>query len=60
VCECYCRRTGFVFQYHEAIQQDLEGSLIIVPRPGDSQEVVSGICQDFFEIQLVNCAVVLI
>jgi len=58
VCECYRRRTGFVFQYYEAIKQDLEGLLNIVPRQGDSQEVVSGFCQDFFEIQLVSCAVV--
>jgi len=55
VCECYRRRPGFVFQYYEAIKQDLEGSLDIV-----GGQVDSGFCQDYFEIQKVSCAVVLI
>jgi len=61
VCECYCRRAGYVYQYYDGIQQDLEGSLDIVPMQVDSQEVVSGLCQDFFEFRMVNhrsCAVV--
>jgi len=59
--ECYCRRTGYVFQYYEAIEQELEGSLEIVTKQEDGQEVLNGSCVDFFEFQMVNhrsCVVV--
>jgi len=61
VYECYYRRTGYAFQYFEAIEQELEGSLEIVTRQENVQEVIGGLCVDFFEFQMVNhrsCAVV--
>ena len=57
VCECYCRRAGFIYQYHDAVQQDLEGSLEIVTTEMGNIEatnVVNGICQDFFEFRMVS------
>jgi len=54
VCECYCRSAGFVYQYYEVIEQDLEGSLNIVPIQPNGQQVLSGLCVDFFEFQMVN------
>jgi len=63
VPECYCRRAGFIYQYYDAIEQDLEGSLDIVTRQEDGQEVEGGLCQDFFELQMVNhrsCAVAVV
>jgi len=63
VCECYHRSAGFIYQYYDAIEQDVEGSLDIVTGQEDSQEVVSGLCQDFFEFRMVNhksCAVAVV
>ena len=57
VCVCYCRRNGFLYQYYEALEQNVEGSLDIVSTPvGDDlrEEVASGTCQDFFEFRMVN------
>lgn len=53
----FCRRNGYVYQYSEAIEQSIEGSLEIVTtvqQTGVKSEVIGGICQDFFEIRSVN------
>ena len=53
---CY-RKDGFVYQYYEALEQDLEGSLEIDTSQTDTTEtmsVVDGICQDFFEFRMVS------
>ena len=49
------RRAGFVYQYYDALDQDLEGSLDIVDtQMGTTQSVVNGTCQDFFEFRMVS------
>lgn len=47
----YCRGAGFVYQYHQRIKQDIEGSLEIDDMNG---HVTGGMCQDFFEFRMVN------
>ena len=52
-----CRRAGFIYQYYEAIEQDLEGSLEIVTTQMDTTvttNVDNGLCQDFFELRMVR------
>ena len=52
-----CRRAGFIYQYFEAVEQDLEGSLEITSTQmgsTETQRVVDGICQDFFEFRMVS------
>ena len=52
-----CRRAGFVYQYYEGWQQDLQGSLKITEeiRNGNTvREVHNGTCQDFFEFREVT------
>ena len=46
-----------MYQYYEAIEQDVEGSLDITTMDmGDiqSMSVTAGACQDFFEFRMVN------
>ena len=58
VCGCHCyRRAGYLYQYYEAIEQDLEGLLEIVTTQMDTIEttdVGNGLCQDFFELRMVS------
>ena len=52
-----CRRAGYVYQYYEAIEQDVEGLLEIVTTQMDTTETTSvnnGLCQDFFELRMVR------
>ena len=52
-----CRRAGYVYQYYEAIEQDVEGVLEIVSTQIDTTEttgVDNGLCQDFFELRMVR------
>ena len=52
-----CRRAGFIYQYYEGWQQDLQGSLNIIEevRNGNTvREVRNGTCKDFFEFREVT------
>ena len=57
IYECHYRRAGFIYQYFDAVAQDLEGSLeIVTTQMGniETTSVDSGLCQDFFEFRMVS------
>ena len=52
-----CRRAGFVYQYYEGLEQDLQGELNITEEIINNnvfQQVSDGMCQDFFEFREVQ------
>ena len=51
------RRAGFIYQYYEGLEQDLEGELNITEEIINNnviQQVSHGICQDYFEFREVK------